>query len=226
VINVTADASLRGMTIPQAARSLAPGAVRNSPRMRALAVGAGLIPPRAMHTPAEAEELAVLARGARCVVEVGVYEGGSARVLANALDARAELHLVDPYPRESGAALTEGWRGSPLAAKLVIWRTVRGTGPRVCWHLRRGDEVGRDWRGPAVDLVFIDGDHSPEACRADWEAWHGHVRDGGAVAFHDARGERASGPRVVVDELFRGGGSDWRIVGEVDSLVVVSRGPK
>jgi hypothetical protein len=76
--------------------------------------------------------------------------------------------------------------------------------------------------------VFIDGDHSSEGCREDWEVWHGHVIRGGAVAFHDARAGRrdgggSPGPTAVVDELFRDGPSHWRIVEEIDTLVVVRR---
>jgi hypothetical protein len=78
--------------------------------------------------------------------------------------------------------------------------------------------------------VFIDGDHSPEACREDWEVWNGHVRAGGVVAFHDARrglpsGEGGPGPTAVVTDLFRSGPPPhgWRIAHEVDTLVVVQR---
>jgi hypothetical protein len=78
--------------------------------------------------------------------------------------------------------------------------------------------------------VFIDGDHSPDGCREDWELWHRHVTPEGAVAFHDARlglpgGEGGSGPTAVVAELFRGPDrlEAWRIDCEIDTLVVVRR---
>ena len=59
-----------------------------------------------------------------------------------------------------------------------------------------------------MDLVFIDGDHSYEGCREDWEMWRDHVAPGGFAAFHDARagrpgGRGAPGPTRVVDETFR-----------------------
>jgi hypothetical protein len=89
--------------------------------------------------------------------------------------------------------------------------------------------VGRSWAGGPVDLVFVDGDHSPDGCREDWEVWHPHVAGGGAVAFHDARlgqpgGAGSPGPTSVVDGLFRGSGvPGWTIAEELDSLVVVRR---
>jgi len=181
-----------------------------------------------MHTAAEAELLGRLAAGARCVVEIGVYEGSSAWVFCDALRPEAELHLIDPFVDESGWALRPGWHATPTATRLAVWRRAWRKGPKICWHIARSQDVGRDWRGPAVDLVFIDGDHSPQACREDWDVWHPHVRPGGAVAFHDARlglpgGTGNPGPTSVVAELFRAGQppDGWRVSEEVDTLVVV-----
>jgi hypothetical protein len=74
-------------------------------------------------------------------------------------------------------------------------------------------------------VLFIDGDHSYEACRVDWLVWHPHIRVGGVIAFHDARGPRGSaGPTRVVAELFRERPAwEWGIVEEVDRMVVVRR---
>ena len=82
---------------PQSLRSLAPARVRDDVRVRALAVGLGLIPPRTMHSAEDARILLEAARGAKRAVEIGVYEGASALSLLEALDADAELHLIDPY---------------------------------------------------------------------------------------------------------------------------------
>ncbi len=215
------------MPAPKALRGLAPDVLRNDLRLRALALGIGLIPPRPMNSAAEMAVLARLAAGARRVVELGVYEGSSAVVLCRALGRSAELHLVDPF-LEGGAALVRGWRANPTATRLVVWRATLRGGPSIRWHLARSQDVGRSWSGGAVDLVFIDGDHSPEACREDWDVWYPHVGDTGAVAFHDARAGRpdgagSPGPTAVVDELFRATESDWMIAHEVDTLVVVRR---
>jgi hypothetical protein len=224
------------MAVPRAVRRLAPDRVRDDPRLRSLALALGLIPPRTMHSAAESAALTRLAAGARRVVELGVYEGSSALVLCRALGAGAELHLVDPFIDASGWALRPGAGANPTATQLVVRRAARHGGPTVHWHVARSQDVGATWTGGPVDLVFIDGDHSPEGCREDWERWHPHVAPGGAVAFHDARAGRAGGggspgPTSVVDEVFRAAGADagagpqagWAIVEEVDSLVVVQR---
>lgn len=207
-----------------------PGRMRDHPGLRAITLAIGLIPPRTMHTAAEAELLRRLSSGARCVVEIGVYEGSSALVFCDALRHDAQLHLIDPFVDDSGASMLPGWHATPSATRFAVQRRIRSGGPSVRWHIARSQDVGRDWRGPAIDLVFIDGDHSQQGCHEDWEVWHPHVRPGGAIAFHDARlgspdGTGSPGPTAVVTELFRGAAplDGWRLADEVDTLVTVRR---
>jgi len=220
----------RPVPLPQSIRGRVPDRVRDAHALRAAALAGGLIPPRPMHSETEARTLARLCRGARRVVELGVYEGSSAVMFCRALDRGAELHLIDPFVDESGAALPPGWSSTPTAARLTVSRAAWRGGPRVRWHIARSQDVGRSWTAGPVDLVFIDGDHSLEGCREDWEAWKDHVVPGGAVAFHDARLGRAGGgggpgPTEVVDGLFRGPRlpEGWMLADEIDTLVVVRR---
>jgi predicted O-methyltransferase YrrM len=216
--------------LPQALRRLAPDRLRDDPRLRALFVGAGLIPPRTMHSPAEAALLRELARGRRRVVEIGVYEGSSAVVLCEVLGAEAELHLVDPFGHHA-TALPAGWRATEAASRRVVARAARRYGgPRVHWHIGFSADVARRWDGGRVDLLFVDGDHSEAGVARDWELWHPHVAQGGTVLFHDARASRPGGrglpgPTAVVDRLFRGGGGrpGWAITHEADRAVGVTR---
>jgi len=219
------------MALPKAVRRLAPDRVRHDPRLRALAVGSGLIPPRTMHSEGEAGLLRELAAGRRRVVEIGVYEASSAVVLVEALGPDAELHLIDPFGHHA-AALPAGWGATERASRAVVARARRrrrGDAPRITWHIAFSADVARGWGHP-VDLVFIDGDHSEEGVRADWEDWHRYVVPGGVVLFHDARasqpgGRGLPGPTAVVDALFRGGEAvqGWDVAAEVDRSVAVQR---
>jgi predicted O-methyltransferase YrrM len=205
--------------------------LRDDVRLRALAVGLGLIPPRTMHSPKDARVLLDAVKGARRVVEIGVYEGASALALCDVLGPDAELHLIDPFGRHPHA-LPGGWGATEWATRRVLARAVRRRGkaaPRVCWHVALSHEVAASWSEP-VDVVFIDGDHSEAGCELDWSSWHPFVAVGGHVVFHDARegqdgGRGLPGPTAVVVRNFRSGGRllDWETAAEADRTVAVRR---
>jgi hypothetical protein len=196
-----------------------PQRLRHSRSLRRLGLRTGLASPRALHSQPESELLRRLAAGRRRTVEIGVYEGASALVLVSGLPQGADLHLVDPF--SEGA---EWWEPpDPRTVKAVVGRAARRRGgPRVHWHVTRSEEVASGWN-TSVDLVFVDGDHSRAACRLDWDLWSPHVRPGGVVAFHEARGGDP-GPTAVVNELFGAGDPPgWRILAERDTTVAVER---
>lgn len=217
-----------GMPLPSSVRRLAPGRARNSERLRGLALGAGLIPPRPMHTSAEAALLARLCASRHVVLEIGTYEGSSAVVLARAMPRSGTLHLVDAY---EGNALLFGWTGTERASRRLLSRaTRRRGGPVVQWHVARSLDVARGWAQP-LDMLFVDAGHTEAEALADWDAWSPFVVPEGVVAFHDARAGHPGGPpswpgpTAVVDGLFRGPSAvtGWEIVEEADSIVAVRR---
>jgi predicted O-methyltransferase YrrM len=216
--------------LPASIRRLTPDRLRDDVRVRALGVGLGLIPPRKMHSAEDARALSDAARGARRVVEIGVYEGASALLLYQALGPEAELHLIDPFGSQP-EALPSGWGGTEWATRRVLTRASRRRGaraPRVCWHVARSHEVASSWSG-AVDVVFIDGDHSEAGCELDWSCWSGFIAVGGCVIFHDARagqrgGRGLAGPTAVVTRHFRDGHlPGFEVSAEADRTVVVRR---
>lgn len=217
-------------TVPRSLRRLTPHRLRDDVRLRALAVGLGLIPPRTMHSAEDARVLLDAARGARRVVEIGVYEGASALALCDALGPGAELNLVDPFGRHPDA-LPSGWGASEWATRRAVARAARRLGaqaPRIRWHAALSNEVAQGWSGE-VDLVFIDGDHSEAGCELDWSCWQRFVAVGGRVVFHDARagepgGRGLPGPTALVTRHFRGEAAPgWEIVAEADRTVAVRR---
>jgi predicted O-methyltransferase YrrM len=219
--------------LPHVLRRATPVGLKHNVRLRALAVGGGLIPPRAMHSEEEAALLQRLCAGRRRVVELGVYEGGSAALLAGWMGPGTHLHLVDPFG-EHPDALPAGWGALEQATRRVVARAARrggaqAGGPDIHWHVALSQDLATTWREP-IDLLFIDGDHSEEGCRRDWDGFHEHVSPDGVVLIHDSRlgqprGRGLPGPTAVVDSLFRGPDAlpGWRITGEVDRTTVVAR---
>jgi MMP 1-O-methyltransferase len=216
--------------LPQALRSLTPAHLRDDVRLRALALATGLIPPRTMHSEADVHALLDAARGARRVVEIGVYEGASAVALCAALAPGSELHLIDPFGAHPDA-LPSGWGAHGWATRRAVARAARrrgGAAPRVCWHPRLSHDVAAHWRGE-IDLLFIDGDHSEAGCERDWSCWRRFLGPGARAVFHDARADQPDGrglpgPTAVVARRFRGGAEPgWEILTEADRTVVVAR---
>jgi len=201
--------------LPDGMRNRAPDRLRRNKTLRQFALRTGLVVPRDAHTPAETELLQRLASGRRRAVLIGVHEGSCALKLVAGLPQGADLHLVEEFKQ------TAGWREhwDEHAVKALVSRAAkRRGGPRLTWHVASSEEAARGWPAPA-DLVVIDGDHSREACRADWDLWSPHVRIGGVVAFHGARGGDP-GPTSVVTELFGAGDPrGWRVLAERETIV-------
>lgn len=91
------------------------------------------------------------------------------------------IQAVDPHPKvRLGASLQF------LIAHRSVGRIPNGT---VRWVRKTGVEAAAVYAAaaePAFSFIFIDGDHSYEGLRGDWEAWKSLVAPGGMVALHDS----------------------------------------
>lgn len=90
----------------------------------------------------------------------------------------------------------------------------------------KGDsaQVGRSWQLGAIDLLFIDGDHSYEGVSRDIAAWLPYVKPGGVAIFHDAAPPTNKDPHHLhyevqraIDELI-GGLAEWQEQASVDTM--------
>jgi predicted O-methyltransferase YrrM len=176
-----------------------------------------LRPAVAQHSEAEAALLKRVATGARTIVEIGVAEGGSAWDMRSTMDADGTLVLIDPYPRVMGLNLTS------VTARRLVGGVERG---RVEWLTAFSRDAVRGWERP-IDVLLIDGDHSYDATRQDIEGWSPHVREDGAILFHDALLDAdwmsmEFGSAQFVAEL-RDSDSAWRLAEGADSLAVFRR---
>lgn len=181
------------MPLPKAVRRLTPDRLRDDPRLRGFAVGAGVIPPRALHSTDEAAAIARLARGRRRVVEIGVYEGASAAVLCRALPDDADLHLIDPFVDASGWALPPGWGATEWATRRVVARAQRraaGGGPGAGCGSAGGRGPGAGGDAPGA------GSGGPGAGGSDPGAGCGSPGAGGNRDGHDRSRTGYRVPRV------------------------------
>ena len=125
------------------------------------------------------EELAVLSRyaaGKRKGLEIGTHEGVSAARITAAM-ADGVLYCVDPWPAAKG-------RENPCL--LIAERHLRRSG---LWEriliLRGFSGQVRHLIPDGLDFVFIDGDHSWEGIKTDWQIVPPKVVRDGIVCLHD-----------------------------------------
>jgi predicted O-methyltransferase YrrM len=175
------------------------------------------------HTQSEEALLLKYAQGRKILVEIGIAEGASALELRRVVDPNATIYLIDPF-------VVTGRIPYINFMQLVAHRYVDScSNANIAWLKDYSFNVSKTWHKP-IDFLFIDGDHSYNACLQDWEEWSPYIVESGIVAFHDSRifsdgwTSEDSGPVKVVNELFRNNNNpNWHIVDEIDSLVVIQR---
>src|SRR4051794_4266291 len=130
------------------------------------------------------DEAALLYRLARDAqrgpfVEIGRFKGGSTIIFASALADGVELWSYDLH-----VALRADMPGDVLDAELTAALERYGLADKV--HLVVGDSRKVPFPADDIEFLFIDGNHSYEGAKADYERWSALVRGGGHLLFHDA----------------------------------------
>jgi predicted O-methyltransferase YrrM len=150
------------------------------------------------------DEAALLYRLARAAtdgpfVEIGRFKGGSTFVTATALPDGVELWSYDAH-----VALRPDLPGELLDRELGDALDRYGLAAKV--HLVVADSRTAEPPSERIESLFVDGDHSYEGARADFDRWSRFVRPGGNLLFHDAvdrggYGNVYPGVARVVDEV-------------------------
>ncbi len=149
------------------------------------------------------------------VVEVGSWMGASTCFIAGGLKGtKAKIFAVDNFEGLSSCGEDAAWyerhfRQLGLKSTLELFRenfAELGFTPRA--EPVVSDSVAAaqklEAKRGAIDFVFIDGDHSYEACKADIAAWSPFLKRGGVIAFHDF-GSRADGVTRAIFEMTKEG---------------------
>lgn len=110
------------------------------------------------------------------MAEIGCYRGVSTAVFATFAKT---VHAVDPW-----AFYPELPYGMILAAE-PLFDEVCGEHSNIIKHKGRSVDVAKEFNDETLDMIYIDGDHSPEAVRLDFDSWIPKVKRGGIIAGHD-----------------------------------------
>lgn len=129
----------------------------------------------------EAALLYRLARNATTgpVVEIGRFKGGSTFIFASAMRELVELWSYDFH-----VALRPDMPGEQLDAELRAALERYGLAHKV--HLIVADSRTAEPPKRPIEVLFIDGDHSYEGAKADFDRWSELVQVGGHLLLHDA----------------------------------------
>jgi predicted O-methyltransferase YrrM len=116
----------------------------------------------------------------RKVIEIGRYKGGSTLTIAAALNGQGEFWSIDLGEKE--ARLHQRVKNRTFDDQIRDICSKFG----LSVTLLVGDSRTIEVMTGDVDLVFIDGDHSYQGVKNDFERFGRRVRVGGAVLFDDA----------------------------------------
>lgn len=108
-------------------------------------------------------------------VEVGCNKGGTFCQIHNALHSNSLTIAIDCQD------YSEDWNKLPLKRDNLNYFLV---GPTSKTSQRVKELIKRDPHGQ-IDCLFIDGDHSEEGVKLDWETYKDLVAPGGLIIFHD-----------------------------------------
>jgi MMP 1-O-methyltransferase len=131
--------------------------------------------------------------GGAVIVEIGSFLGCSTVLLAGArkLAGSGTVHSVDPFDGSGDGFSIPYYKaiqsavGRPLREEFD--RNVRRAGVSAFVDVHEGlaVEVAASFGRP-VDLLFMDGDQSPEGVRDAYDAWEPLLKVGGFIALHSS----------------------------------------
>lgn len=162
-------------------------------------------------------------------VEIGSWQGKSTVCIARGLRAKnqAVLTCIDPFDASGDNESSDeyGDRATDLGGPLrrAFEENLAAADVRDLIDVRPG--LSHEHAASieeSIDLLFLDGNHSYESVRRDFEDWSPKIRAGGFLALHDVVHPVHAGPRRVVDELIVDN-PDWINGHYVDSMFVTQR---
>lgn len=134
------------------------------------------------------------------IVEVGSFKGKSTIYLAGGSKngSRNTVYAIDPH---TGLSVCQP--GEHMWTFEEFKNNIRDIEMNdiVVPILKVSAEACKDFDQP-ISLIFIDGEHTFEAAKKDFECWYPKICEGGTMAFHDTI--VTPGPKLFVkDYIFK-----------------------
>jgi predicted O-methyltransferase YrrM len=155
------------------------------------------------------------------IVEIGSWKGKSTWCLGHGLK-EGKIFCIDPFNaagEEGSKELYEKTKGTKSLLKQFE-DNLKDVHKGVQVLPRQGYSADFVGQFQNISFLFIDGDHSIEGCRFDFDNFQQAVKPGGFIAFHDYYPDRHDlGSTWVVDNLVKPS-AQFELDGRHDSLIV------
>jgi predicted O-methyltransferase YrrM len=141
------------------------------------------------------------------VVEIGSWQGKSTICIAKGLKS-GKIWAIDPFNADGGFDTTshedyiKRKRDTDLLS--IFEHNIRKFNVAEKIVTKKGYSYDLHNEFNSINFLFIDGDHSIEGCRKDYELYARKIVKGGFIAFHDYYEDRCElGPTLVVNEIIK-----------------------
>ena len=139
----------------------------------------GFSKPHSQSTKNEQDIIARYAAGCKCAVEIGVYEGVNTINIATKMDSNGMLYAIDPFFKgKLGICYYEKIARKTVANNKLVHKVK---------FIPMLSSQAASSVPFSIDFIFIDGDHSVEGIKNDWELYSQKVIQEGVMLLHDTR---------------------------------------
>ena len=142
------------------------------------------------------------------IVEIGSFKGRSTVMLAKvaAHYGLGQVVAIDPHnynlSEKSGGGAASPARPASTHDDFLKSLQTAGVTKHVEFHHALSKDVSFSWNEP-IRLLWIDGDHTYQGAKDDFDGFAPHVKPGGVIALHDALNAFSGPIRIFVEEMLR-----------------------
>jgi predicted O-methyltransferase YrrM len=157
---------------------------------------------------------------AGCIVEIGSFHGRSTIALAQGSTNggyNIPIYAIEPHEIFTGIC---GGKFGPKDRTKFFQNMLKAKCTEIVRLVNLSSEiVSKGWR-QKVQLLWLDGDHTYEGVKRDFESWEPHLTKNAVIAFHDSTDDNL-GPKKLINELLSAG--DYSVSKQIHLTTVLQR---
>lgn len=137
----------------------------------------GFEAPESQTSHDEREAIKKYAKNKKVAAEIGVFEGLTTEIIANSVDKDGIVYAIDPFFKGRlglcyGEIISKKyWKRKQCINKIKVIKNYSYNAAKFI--------------NEKFDFIFIDGDHSYDGIKQDWEDWSVKLNKGGFILLHD-----------------------------------------